>query len=255
MINVSEKQKGERKMNQLAILENNLEFSRKLLNYIIGNNKKIQLINMSVNVEEIKGVLNLLGKKDILLVDLNVPEINIDELISILSEKGRNVPYVVCITNNMKQCEKLKDYVYDIIRNTHSFNKIISIINQITSMVDKQFYERLIKEELNNFEINITTLGYEYIVEGLMLSIEDDNLLKDFQNGLYKTLAIKHNLPKNYNIKWAVEKCIKATVRYTDFEVVKSYFHVETTEKVTPKLFISIIVENLKNKMVQELDA
>ena len=41
-------------------------------------------------------------------------------------------------------------------------------------------------------------------------------ILKDFQNGLYKILAKKYNLPRNYNAKWTVEKCINATVRYID---------------------------------------
>lgn len=242
-------------MNKLLILEENLNFARDLLNYIMRGNKKIQLINISVNLEEIKENLNLLGRRDIVLLDLNVPEINIDELIPILEKKGKNMPYLVCISQNMKQCEKIKYYTYDIIKSTNSFNKIVNVINQITYIADEQFYEKLIKEELNKFEINITTFGYDYIVEGILLSLEDGKLLKDFQNGLYQTLAIKHNLARSYNIKWAIEKCIKATVRYTDFEIIKAYFHVETAEKVTPKLFISIIVENLKNKILQELDA
>lgn len=242
-------------MNRLAILENNLEFSRKLVNNIMSGNKKVQLTNISVNLEEIKETIDLLDKRDILLLDVDVPEMNIDELISILDKKEKNIPYLVCITKNMKKCERLKDYSYDIIKNTNSFNKIVNVIKQITYIADEQFYERLIKDELDNFEMNITTFGYEYIVEGITLSLEDGKLLKDFQNGLYQTLATNHNLPSNYNIKWAVEKCIKATVRYTDFEIIKEYFHVETAEKVTPKQFISIIVENLKNKMMQELDA
>ncbi len=242
-------------MNRLAILENDLEFTRKLLNNIMSKNKKLQTINISVNLEEIKETLDLLGKRDILLLDADTLANDIDELISILDKKEKDTPYVVCITNDIKRCEQLKDYTYDIIKNTNSFIKIANVINQITYLADQQFYERLIKEELNNFEMNITTFGYDYIVEGIILLLEDDKLIKNLQNGLYQTLATKHDLPRNYNIKWAVEKCIKATVRYTNFEIIKEYFHVETAEKVTPKLFISMLVENIKNRIVQELEA
>lgn len=242
-------------MNQIAILEDNLEFSRKLLNYIISNNKKVRLINISVSLEEILETLDLLNEKDILLLDLDLLGINIDKLIAILDKKGKNIPYIIGITNNIKQFEKLKDYVYAIIKNTYSFNKIINIINQITFVADEQFYEKLVKEELSKFEINITTLGYDYIVDAIAISLEDETLLKDFQNGLYSTLATRHKLPSNYNVKWAVEKCIKSTVRYTDFEIIKPYFHVEIAEKVTPKLFINMVVYNLKNKMEQEMNA
>ena len=50
-------------------------------------------------------------------------------------------------------------------------------------------------------------------------------------------------------------KCIKSTVRYTNFDITKQYFHVEIAEKVTPKLFISMILYNLKNKIEQQMDA
>ena len=242
-------------MNKVLILEENLDFTRNLLNYIMGENKKLQLINISSRVEEMVEPLKLLGKKDILLLDLDSQGINVYEIIALLVKKGRNMPYVICITNNMKKSEKLKPYAYDIIKTTYSFNQISNTINQITSLTDRQYYERIIKEELNNFEINITTLGYSYIIDGIAMALEDDTLLKDFQNGLYKILAKKYNLPRNYNAKWTVEKCINATVRYTDFEVIKTYFHVEDAEKVTPKLFINIIAENLKHRMMQEIDA
>lgn len=241
-------------MSQLAILEKNLEFSRKLLNYIISNNKKVHLINMSVETEEILDTLELLDEKDILLLDLSLPEINIGEISTILNKKGKHIPYIIGIISNIKQCEKLKDYQYSIIRKTDPFNKIINIINQITYEASERFYENLAKEELRKFEINITTLGYDYIVDAITLSLEDETLLKDFQNGLYKTLAEKYNLPSNYNIKWAIEKCIKSTIRYTDLEITKPYFRVETTEKITPKLFINMIVYNLKNKMEQGME-
>ena len=236
-------------MVQLAILEKNIEFSRKLLNFIVSHNKNVHLINISVNTEEIIEVLDLLNEKDILLLDLSIPEMNTNKLISILNEKRKQMPYIIGITNDMKQCEQLKDYVYDIIKKTCSFSKIIDTINEITNISDERYYEKLIKEELSKFEINITTLGYDYIVKGIMLSLRNKTLLKNLQNGLYKTLATESNISNNYNVKWAVEKCIKSTIRYTNYDITKRYFHVEMAQSVTPKLFISMIVYNLKNKI------
>lgn len=242
-------------MNQLAILENDVEFSRKLLNYIIGHNKRLRLMNLSIKVEEIVEILDLLDEKDILLLDLSFPRINIDKLVTILNQKRNHMPNIIVIEDNLNQCKKLDNLVYTSVKKTYSFNKIINTINKIANMADEQFYERIVKEELSKFEINITTLGYDYIVEGIILALENQTLLKDLQNGLYETLAKKNNQPCNYNIKWAVEKCIKATIKYTNSNITKPYFHVETTEKITPKLFISMIVYNLKDRMEQEMDA
>lgn len=103
-------------MNKVLILEENLDFTRNLLNYIMGENKKLQLINISSRVEEMVEPLKLLGKKDILLLDLDSQGINVYEIIALLVKKGRNMPYVICITNNMKKSEKLKPYAYDIMK-------------------------------------------------------------------------------------------------------------------------------------------
>ena len=130
-------------MNQLAILEKNLEFSRKLLNYIISNNRKVHLINISVDIGEVLDTLELLDEKDILLLDLSLPEMNIGEIITILNKKGKHIPYIIGIISNMKQCEKLKDYQYAIIKKTDPFSKIINIINEITCASDKRFYQNI----------------------------------------------------------------------------------------------------------------
>ncbi len=88
-------------MNQLAILENDVEFSRKLLNYIIGHNKRLRLMNLSIKVEEIVEILDLLDEKDILLLDLSFPRINIDKLVTILNQKRNHMPNIIVIEDNL----------------------------------------------------------------------------------------------------------------------------------------------------------
>lgn len=239
-------------MNRLAILEDNLEFSRKLLNYIISRNKKIRLSSLAVKGEEIMDVIDELDEDDILLLDLGLPEIDGLDVIDRLKDKKERIPKIIVMSGDMNLLERLKNYIsyiYTAIAKPFSFQRIGDVIDQITYESEQKCYEKLIKEELYKFEMNVTTVGYAYIVDAIAFSLENEAMLKDMQNVLYKNISIKYNNISTTNIKWTIEKCVKSTKRYTSSSIIKEYFHVEAREKLTPKLFISTVVENLKKKL------
>lgn len=244
-------------MNRLAILEDNLEFSRNLLNYIISENKKIRLSSLAIDGNEIMESINSLKEDDILLLDLGLPKINGLEVIEQLKQRKERLPYIIVMSGNPDLLEKLRDYapyIYTAIEKPFAFKRIVDILEQITYISEQKHYEKIVKEELRKFEMNVTTVGYAYIVDAIALSLEDETLLKDMKNTLYKSISIKNNNVNTANIKWAIEKCVKSTKRYTSSNIIKTYFHAEAREKITPKLFITTIVENLKSKNQKEKD-
>ena len=241
----------EKCMNRLIILEDNLEFSRNLLNYIISKNKKIQLWSIAIDGEEIEEKLDELQQTDILLLDLGLPKVNGLEVLDHIIEKKEHIPYIIVMSGNIDLQKKLRKYVpylYAAIQKPFTFKRISEILDRITYISEEQYYEQLVKQELRKFEMNTTTIGYGYIVEAIVYSLKDESLLKDMKNALYKTISKKHNDVSIINIKWTIEKNIKSTMRYTSFSVLKSYFHIEAKEKVTPKFFITTVVENLQQR-------
>ena len=218
-------------MNRLLMLEDNLEFSRNLLNYIMSKNKKIQLWNIAISVEEVEEKLEELEQDDILLLDLDLSKSHELEIINQLIATKKHIPYIIIISEDPDMQEKLRDYL------------------PYTYQSEEQQYEYLVKDELRKFEINITTIGYGYIVDAITACLQDETLLKDMKNGLYKSVSIKNHDISISNIKWTVEKCIKSTIRYTSSDIIKPYFHIEAREKITPKFFIATIVENLQQKI------
>ena len=62
-------------MNHLAILENDLEFSRNLLNDIMSDNNKVRLVRLAVKAEELVDKLEKLEKGDILIFNLDIPDV------------------------------------------------------------------------------------------------------------------------------------------------------------------------------------
>lgn len=244
-------------MNRLIILEDNLEFSRSLLNYIVERNKKIQLWSLAIDGEEMLEKIDLLKEDDIVLMDLGLPKINGIEVIDQLTKKKEHMPYIIVMSGNLGLWEKLRNYapyIYAALEKPFALKRISEMLDEITYATDQKCYEKLVKEELRKFEMNITTIGYDYIVDAITLTLQDETLLKDMKNKLYKSISIKNNNINPTNIKWTIEKNIKSMVRYTSSKVTKEYFHVETREKITPKLFVSTIVNNLKQEIEKEVE-
>lgn len=244
-------------MNRLAILEDNLEFSRSLLNYIISRNKKIRLSSLAIKGEEMIEEIDTLEENDILLLDLGLPEINGLEVIDKLKQKKQHIPYIIVMSGDLSLLDKAKDYeqyIYTTLKKPFAFSKIIDIIEEITHASEQKSYEKFVKEELRKFEINITTIGYSYIVDAITFCLEDETLLKDMKNGLYKKMSAKNNGVSISNIKWTMEKSVKSIQRFTATSITRPYFRVESGEKITPKLFIATVIERLKPKIEQEIN-
>lgn len=249
--------KGEKKMNRLAILEDNLEFSRSLLNYIIKRNKKIHLSSLAINAKEMIETIDSLQDNDILLLDLGLPEINGLEVIDKLKRKKEHMPYIIVMSGDLSLLDKSKaytSYIYATLKKPFTFSRIIDIIEEITHMSEQKCYEEFVKEELRKFEINITTIGYSYIVDAITFCLEDETLLKDMKNGLYKKMSAKNKGISISNIKWTMEKSVKSIQRFTATSITRPYFRVESGEKITPKLFIATVIERLKPRIEEEMN-
>ena len=244
-------------MNRLAVLQSNLEFSRKVMNYIIGSNKRMCISSLAINPKEIMDSIYELKMGDILIVDLELSQIDVFDVMNKLKQKSEgNMPFVIAISADIELFKQLKKIpnVYAKIKKPCAFKTIINIVEEIIDVSGGKCYEELVKEELHKFEINVTTLGYKYIVDAIELSLADENLLKDMKHRLYKSISKRHDDVSIINIKWTIEKSVRSIIRYTSFDIIKSYFHVELGEHVTPKIFISEILENLKDKIDEETD-
>ena len=67
------------------------------------------------------------------------------------------------------------------------------------------------------------------------------------RDGLYKKVSQNYNNVTEYNIKWTIEKSIESIRRYTSEKIMNTYFNLKRKESLTPKLFITTIVYNLKD--------
>ena len=149
-------------MNRLAILDDNLEFSRSLLNYIVDKNRKIQLLSLAITGEEILESVEKLTNDDILLLDLGLPTINGIEVLEKLIQNKPHFPHIVVMSGNTELLQKIQPYlcyIHAVMEKPFSFEKILQVIENIIFTTEQKRYDVLIRKELLKFEINSTTKG------------------------------------------------------------------------------------------------
>lgn len=123
-------------MRKIIIVDDNLEFSRCLLNYISERINKVQTYQIFINGEEILDNIKEIDNNDIILLDLEIPKIDGIKLINILRKKRNKCPYIIVISGNSKLLEELKEYnnyVYRILEKPFTMNRLIDEINEIIS--------------------------------------------------------------------------------------------------------------------------
>ena len=236
-------------MRKIIIVDDNLEFSRCLLNYISERINKVQTYQIFINGEEILDNIKEIDNNDIILLDLEIPKIDGIKLINILRKKRNKCPYIIVISGNSKLLEELKEYnnyVYRILEKPFTMNRLIDEINEIISQIKIDDLEIKVRNELSLFNFNKSAMGYIYLIECIKLAVSNGELLKDIKNNLYYEVSKQYSNNNVLKIKWSIEKCIDGLYKNTNINILNNYFYIRVHQKLTPKIFITTVVNKLK---------
>lgn len=236
-------------MRKIIIVDDNLEFSRCLLNYISERINKVQTYQIFINGEEILDNIKEIDNNDIILLDLEIPKIDGIKLINILRKKRNKCPYIIVISGNSKLLEELKEYnnyVYRVLEKPFTMNRLIDDINEIISQIKIDDLEIKVRNELSLFNFNKSAMGYIYLIECIKLAVSNGELLKDIKNNLYYEVSKQYSNNNVLKIKWSIEKCIDGLYKNTNINILNNYFYIGVHQKLTPKIFITTVVNKLK---------
>ena len=106
----------------------------------------------------------------------------------------------------------------------------------------------LVHKELKCFNLKTSTIGYTYLSDSIKLALHNRDLLHDTKNLLFKEVGVIYN-KSSKQIKWGVEKCIESIYKTTNLQTINTYFYLNDKEKITPKVFISHVVNSLSDKI------
>lgn len=184
---------------------------------------------------------------DILLLDLDLPQMKGNELLKFLSNK--NI-LVILITGNAELLNEINIFDFSIIRQIYikpfEFEKLNEDIQSIILEEYSYNLKNNIKYELNMFNFNKTSNGYKYLVECLEYCYNEPLLLKNMEKELFGKVADENNLNNTNIVKWSIHKAIVSMERYTDSNIILKYF--PYTKNPTSKVFILRIEEILRYK-------
>lgn len=228
-------------MIKTLIVEDNLEYAKKILNTIINNFEEVRVTHIATTVKE---AMDIMANNNINLIflDLKLPDTSGIEVIKQVKFLNNiEDPYIIIISgDNYLSSMVAKEYnVCDVLSKLESNNvlhsRIEKVVGKIIILKNKKNIKERINEELSKMGYNWKYKGTYYILESILYIYEKNNidLLDNLEQNVYKYVSFKSNKSIN-NIKTNI---IKSTNKLED----TNYF----IEKPTPKLVISMILNKL----------
>ncbi len=193
---------------------------------------------------------------DIVILDLKMPILDGIEVISKLSEEKRKKynQSIIVVSGEPDMIVKVREEetVYAYIDKLSSMSEIIEKIDKLVKNKNSRKNVHLLKDEirkeLQELGYNLSHKGTIYLVDAISLiyikKIEDKlNLKKD----IYPILAEKHNRPV-YSIKSDIVKATDFMDSTCDLKKKKEYFSFDDNTKLTVKLVIYTVLNNIHKK-------
>ena len=236
-------------MLKLLIVEDNVEESKQIINYISQNNDNIKLYCMAYNYEE---AINAIKNKsvDIILLDLNLPDISGIEILNYIEnnkiEKYINSILVISGRYDLISSIPQNQYVFSYITKPYSLeiiqNKLVSMINYKN---DENIIDR-INNELKILHYNFSYNGTRYLSETIYeIYCKKNGNADNLKKNVYPIIAAKHQKSIETicgNIKQATNEM------YFDCEenILKKYFNYSYCIKPKVKEVIFTVLNNIK---------
>ena len=230
----------------LLIVDDNLKFANNLSVHIYKSiNNLINVVRIANNgksaIEIIKDV-----KPDIVLLDLQMPKLNGLEVIN--QTKNLNMTIMV-ISGELSMINKIRLGNSKNIRKVYikpfPINVLINDLKYICNEYNQIDIREKIEKQLDMFEFNKSSIGYRYLIECLIYTYQNPKFLDNMENDLFPLVAKKFQRKKGQNIKWSIQKTMKAMIRYTPTNKIKKVF--PNTQMPTVKFFMRTINNFIKN--------
>ncbi len=237
-------------MINILLIDDNLHYSKNLINYISKQCDEIRLYKILTNGKDaLNTIENESEKIDIILLDLKLPSITGINIINKLEEDNFTKFYdsIIVISGESTMIREIMDnkYIHTYINKLEGFEKIVKEINLLCKIKEKQKIpiEKKIDLELEHLHYNNKLIGTKYIREALLLIASNESLhTKDLKNNVYKIIAKKYSKNVN-NIKCNINNATEMMNCDCKKEVLMQYFrNYDYSMVVTPKQVIDEIL-------------
>lgn len=237
-------------MIKILIVDDNLEYAIKVMNYINKTNQNIQVFNIVKNKMKALNILNNRNDIDIVILSLNINTEN--EFIKLLTDKEKYKKSIIVLSESSYNYNKLciNELIYSIIHKTVNLNEIIKKINELIELKNKIKFECAIKEkiinEILNLSYDMSNLGTQYLVTAIeYIIINMPN--KDFNNlktDVYPFVA-EFNNTSVHNVKNNIVRATEKMYCQCEIEKLKKYFHYYDDIKPNTRTIIRTVINKV----------
>ena len=238
-------------MYNLLIADDNIDFSKSLINILMKQLPNVRLLSLSTDGSE---TLDLLFNNsiDLLILDLDMPKINGIEILKKLEESSK-VPSIIVISGNLDMLNEIKScsIVNKYISKSHSFDYIVSNIINIVNELDITTNNNLIKnkiiDELKFLGFNFKHKGTIYLLDTIyfIMTNEYSYNVSNLEKNVYSKIAMQHST-NSLNIKHNIFKAIQSMYIENNSEKIQKYFSFGTDTKPNAKLLINTIIKKIE---------
>lgn len=224
-------------MIKALIICSNFEVIKELINKILCKVEDLKIIGISNNLK----ISELESQTDLIITN------NVELVSSILNNKALSSLKIIFIsTSNVRRFNSKK--ILEI--NCFSADKLIE--NSLRYFINKSFNnlsKKKVIKILKSIGFDFKLVGTLYIVDSIIYihsvkGLSFDSLSRD----VYPYIAALNNTTVN-RIKWSVERSIKYLYLKNSEQNIKNisnYFGIKYPDKITPKLLINFISNNLQ---------
>ena len=244
-------------MLNMLVVEDNIYFSKLLINKTIQFNKNLRLSMIATDGKEVLEIINR-EKIDIILLDMNIPGYNGLEILNFLARNKKEEYLNSIIATSCKQdvLDKIENnpLVYDYISENQGLDAIIEKVNNISKYKEemlkkKKVIKNKIQKELINLGYNGKYIGTEYMSESIyyMYFLKDKAKVK-LEKDIYPIIAEKNSTTVN-TVKCDIIKATNHLENDANEIKLKEYFGYFLDRKIRPKL----VMRSVLNKIKQEI--
>lgn len=239
-------------MVNILIVDDNLEYAIRLMNYINKKNENIKVCGIAENGKKALDILNSRNDIDIVLLDLNMPICTGNKLIELLKCEKKYENSIIIISGEIENIKKLykNNMIYSILYKAIGMDEIIYKINELIKLKNKRISEYKIKEKITNeiLELNydISNIGTQYLINAIeYIIINMPN--RDFNNlksEIYPSVA-KFNNTSIHNVKSNIVRATNKMYCQCEIEKLKRYFHYCDDTKPDTRTVIRTIINKV----------
>lgn len=242
-------------MVNMLVVEDNYDYSKNLINIILQELPQIRLCKIATDGKDaLNFLINSHNRIDIILLDLQIPNISGIKILETLENNNINKykNSVIVITGQLSLLNKIvkNSFLYTYIPKTDSIDNMISKINELTQIKQKELLQKniskLIDREMHILSFKESLIGTKYLRETINLIAKTPGLTSDnLKNKVYPLVAKKYK-KTTHNIKCNINNATELMNCTCEKNVLKKYFmFYDDISNATPKQVIDTILNKI----------